>query len=63
MSKRSVTERNVILMPGMSGAEVARCAQVRPGLPIVFVSGYWQTAALDGIAVQPFCVSRLTSTA
>jgi CheY-like chemotaxis protein len=39
------------LMPGMNGAEVARIAQQRrPGLPIVFVSGYADTVALDGIA-------------
>jgi CheY-like chemotaxis protein len=39
------------LMPGMNGAEVARLAQQRlPGLPIVFVSGYSDTVALDGIA-------------
>jgi CheY-like chemotaxis protein len=38
------------LMPGMNGAEVARFAQQRrPGLPIVFVSGYSDTVALDGI--------------
>jgi DNA-binding LytR/AlgR family response regulator len=34
----------------MNGAEVARLAQVqRPGFPIVFVSGYADTLALDGI--------------
>ncbi len=39
------------LMPGMNGAEVARRAQAnRPGLPIIFVSGYADTLALDGIA-------------
>jgi signal transduction histidine kinase/CheY-like chemotaxis protein len=39
------------LMPGMNGAEVAKIAQQRrPGLPIVFVSGYADTMALDGIA-------------
>ncbi len=39
------------LMPGMNGAEVARRAQDRiPHLPIVFVSGYSDTAALDGIS-------------
>jgi CheY-like chemotaxis protein len=37
-------------MPGMNGAEVARRAQARyPGLPVVFVSGYFDTMALDGI--------------
>jgi len=39
------------LMPGMNGAEVARRAQVRqPNLPIIFVSGYSDTIALEGIA-------------
>jgi len=39
------------MMPGMNGAEVARRAQaLRPSLPIVFVSGYADTLALDGIA-------------
>jgi signal transduction histidine kinase len=38
------------IMPGMNGAEVARRAQARyPGLPVVFVSGYFDTMALDGI--------------
>ena len=36
------------LMPGMSGAELAREARaLRPGLPILLVSGY---AEVDGIA-------------
>ncbi|RZL48174.1 MAG: response regulator [Variovorax sp.] len=39
------------LMPGLNGAEVARIAQARhPGLPIVFVSGYSDTLALDGVS-------------
>ena len=39
------------LMPGMNGAEVARQVQAnRPGLPIIFVSGYFDTLALDGIS-------------
>ena len=39
------------MMPGMNGAEVARIArQRRPGLPIIFVSGYSDTLALDGIS-------------
>jgi signal transduction histidine kinase len=39
------------VMPGMNGAEVARLAQQRyPALPIIFVSGYSDTLALDGIA-------------
>ncbi|HUD34867.1 MAG TPA: ATP-binding protein, partial [Variovorax sp.] len=39
------------LMPGLNGAEVARIAQARsPGLPIIFVSGYSDTLALDGVS-------------
>ena len=39
------------IMPGMNGAEVARRARlIMPGLPVVFVSGYFDTAALDGIS-------------
>ena len=38
------------LMPGMNGAQMAREArQIQPGLPIVFVSGYSDTLALDAI--------------
>ncbi len=38
-------------MPGMTGAEVARAAWVRfPGLPIVFASGYADTAAIEDVA-------------
>jgi CheY-like chemotaxis protein/two-component sensor histidine kinase len=54
-------------MPGMNGAEVARAVQrLRPGLPIIFASGYAETAALDGItgAVmlrKPFKITTLTS--
>jgi CheY-like chemotaxis protein len=54
------------LMPGMNGAEVARIAQQRrPGLPIVFVSGYSDTLALDGIAGatvlrKPFDIAGLS---
>lgn len=55
------------LMPGMNGAEVARRAQAaRPDLPIIFVSGYSDTVALDGIAGavvlrKPFDMQRLSS--
>ncbi len=39
------------IMPGMNGAEVARRVQLRlPNLPIIFVSGYFDTIALDGIS-------------
>ena len=38
------------LMPGMNGAEVARRARARvPNLPVIFVSGYSDTVALDSI--------------
>jgi CheY-like chemotaxis protein len=38
------------IMPGMNGAEVARRAQaILPDLPIVFVSGYFDTVAVDGV--------------
>jgi signal transduction histidine kinase len=56
------------LMPGMNGAEVARLAQLRqPGLPIVFVSGYSETVALDEIAGavvlrKPFQIDALSRT-
>ena len=39
------------LMPGLNGAEVARLARIqRPTLPIIFISGYSDTVALDQIA-------------
>ena len=51
------------LMPGMSGAELARKAQeIRPGLPILVVSGY---AEAEGLApglprlVKPFRMAEL----
>ena len=35
-------------MPGMSGAEVARRVQtIRPALPVLFVTGYADRAALE----------------
>jgi CheY-like chemotaxis protein len=38
------------LMPGMNGADFGRRAQlVQPGLPLIFVSGYSDTLALDAI--------------
>ncbi|KAA2233422.1 PAS domain-containing protein [Salinarimonas soli] len=38
-------------MPGMNGAEVARTARERrPTLPIVFASGYADTAAIEAVA-------------
>jgi signal transduction histidine kinase/CheY-like chemotaxis protein len=39
------------LMPGMNGAALGKAAQaLHPALPIVFVSGYSDTLALNGIA-------------
>jgi CheY-like chemotaxis protein len=38
-------------MPGMNGAEVAKAARERrPDLPIVFASGYADTAAIEAVA-------------
>jgi|GEM_PF-180505 len=38
-------------MPGMNGAEVAKAARERqPDLPIVFASGYAETAAIESVA-------------
>jgi CheY-like chemotaxis protein len=52
------------LMPGMNGTQLAREAQVlRPGLPILIVSGY---AEVEGLApdlprlVKPFRVAELS---
>ncbi|CAN5244055.1 hypothetical protein BH09PSE6_BH09PSE6_02610 [soil metagenome] len=37
-------------MPGMNGAEVARAARSRrPGLPVLFVTGYIDLAGLEGV--------------
>ena len=37
-------------MPGMDGAEVAREARaLRPDLPIIFASGYSETAAIKAV--------------
>jgi signal transduction histidine kinase/ActR/RegA family two-component response regulator len=53
------------LMPGMNGADLARKARIfQPNLPIVFVSGFSDTLALDAIfdAVvirKPFELERL----
>lgn len=56
-------------MPGMNGAEVARAVRARrPGLPIVFVTGYAETeqlqAAVGGdvrVLRKPFSVDELTA--
>ena len=40
-------------MPGMNGAEVARAAALkRPGLPILFVTGYADLSAMPGVGHQ-----------
>jgi CheY-like chemotaxis protein len=55
-------------MPGMNGVEVARAAQhARPGLPILFITGYADTlllaenAAPDRILQKPFRAAALTA--
>ncbi|HEY0437336.1 MAG TPA: response regulator, partial [Phenylobacterium sp.] len=54
-------------MPGMNGAEVARELRARrPGLPILFVTGYANTEALadacgDGILRKPFVGRELAA--
>jgi CheY-like chemotaxis protein len=46
-------------MPGMNGAEVAKAArQRRPDLPIVFASGYADTAAIESVAGSEAAVLR-----
>jgi CheY-like chemotaxis protein len=46
-------------MPGMNGAEVARAArEQRPDLPIVFASGYADTAAIESVAGADAIVLR-----
>ena len=54
-------------MPGMNGAEVAREARARrPQLPILFVTGYADTAALpepgeEGVLRKPFREEELAA--
>ena len=46
-------------MPGMNGAEVAQAVRSRwPGLPIVFASGYAETAAIERAAGRDVVVLR-----
>ncbi len=46
-------------MPGMNGAEVAKAARaLRPNLPIVFASGYADTAAIEAVAGENAAVLR-----
>jgi CheY-like chemotaxis protein len=53
-------------MPGMTGAEVAQQLRIsRPGLPVIFASGYAETSALDSVGEKavvlrkPFRVREL----
>jgi signal transduction histidine kinase/CheY-like chemotaxis protein len=55
-------------MPGMNGAEVARAArELRPNLPILMISGYADTAAVESalgpgrLLRKPFNVSELSA--
>jgi signal transduction histidine kinase len=46
-------------MPGMTGAEMAQQAlKARPGLPILFASGYAETEALEGVSGRPVRLLR-----
>jgi CheY-like chemotaxis protein len=46
-------------MPGMNGAEVAKAArESRPDLPIIFATGYSDTAAIEGVAGRDAIVLR-----
>jgi PAS domain S-box-containing protein len=56
-------------MPGMNGADVARAARkLRPGLPIVFVTGYAETDQLEAalgrdvpVLRKPFSLAQLAA--
>ena len=56
-------------MPGMNGAELARAARkLRPGLPIVFVTGFAESDQLEGalggdvpVLKKPFGVAELAA--
>ncbi len=46
-------------MPGMNGAEVARAIwQLHPAMPILFASGYSNTAAIEAVAGEDVVVLR-----
>jgi signal transduction histidine kinase/CheY-like chemotaxis protein len=55
------------MMPGMNGAEVAiKAREIRPDLPIIFVSGFSDTVALDAISHavvlrKPVAIENLVS--
>lgn len=52
-----------VLMPDMDGRELARTLRARrPDLPVLFVSGYCQTAQIDGRSAflpKPFSPAKL----
>ena len=51
-----------VVMPGMSGTELAQqVRQLRPGLPVLFISGYTRdTPAMDGpLLEKPFTPTGL----
>ena len=46
-------------MPGMNGADVAtHAAKIRPGLPIIFSTGYSNTTAIEAAAGSDAIVLR-----
>ena len=46
-------------MPDRNGAEVARAVRVRrPGLPIIFASGFAETAAIDAVEGSPVVLRK-----
>jgi PAS domain S-box-containing protein len=59
-----------VVMPGLGGGELARLARLeRPGLKVVFMSGYWGDAEIlpdsngrgDGLLRKPFHVDELAA--
>jgi CheY-like chemotaxis protein len=43
-----------VALPGLSGAELARAVRARrPAMPIVFASGYADTAAIEDVPGAP----------
>jgi len=60
-----------VVMPGMSGTEVARRAlEVRPGLRVLFTTGFTQDRLIlhgldlgrDGVLLKPFTLAQLSGT-
>jgi CheY-like chemotaxis protein len=46
-------------MPDMNGAEVMRAARtLHPSLPVVFISGYSDTAAIEAVAGENAVILR-----